>query len=117
MLANLSLVGCYNRSFMEERQRHLVMLDSAKHNLRHFPFFGLTEYQTEMQYVFEKTFGLKFVNGFTQKNWTLTDDIIISQTVRQKISEMNELDVAFYQYAKDIFLKRYTQLKEKDGGK
>lgn len=45
MLADLSLIGCYNSSFMNEEERNRVMLASAKKNLLSIAFFGLTEFQ------------------------------------------------------------------------
>lgn len=44
MLADLSLVGCYN-STISSAEKDRRMLASAKHNLRFMPFFMLTEYQ------------------------------------------------------------------------
>lgn len=44
MLADLSMVGCYN-STLSKVDRHRLMLASAKHNLQFMPFFMLTEYQ------------------------------------------------------------------------
>jgi len=45
MLADLSLIGCYNSSYMNQEERNRVMLASAKRNLLSIAFFGLTEYQ------------------------------------------------------------------------
>lgn len=45
MLADLSLVGCYNSSYMNQEERNRVMLASAKRNLLSIAFFGLTEFQ------------------------------------------------------------------------
>lgn len=45
MLADLSLIGCYNSSFMNREERNRVMLASAKRNLLSIAFFGLTEFQ------------------------------------------------------------------------
>jgi len=45
MLADLSLIGCYNTSFMNHEERNKVMLASAKKNLLSIAFFGLTEFQ------------------------------------------------------------------------
>jgi len=44
MLADLSIVGCYNSS-LSKTDRDRLMLASAKHNLQFMPFFMLTEYQ------------------------------------------------------------------------
>jgi len=45
MLADLSLIGCYNSSYMNQEERNRVMLASAKRNLLSIAFFGLTEFQ------------------------------------------------------------------------
>lgn len=45
MLADLSLIGCYNSSTMNQEERNRVMLASAKRNLLSIAFFGLTEFQ------------------------------------------------------------------------
>lgn len=45
MLADLSLIGCYNSSYMNQEERDRVMLASAKRNLLSIAFFGLTEFQ------------------------------------------------------------------------
>lgn len=45
MLADLSLIGCYNSSTMSQEERNRVMLASAKKNLLSIAFFGLTEFQ------------------------------------------------------------------------
>lgn len=48
MLADLSVVGCYNSS-LSSADRDRLMLASAKHNLQFMPFFMLTEYQKVCQ--------------------------------------------------------------------
>ena len=45
-------------------------------------FFGLTEYQEESQYLFEKTFGLKFLTPFTQ----LAEDETPERTMLPKLN-------------------------------
>lgn len=45
MLADLALVGCYNKSLMPSHERDRIMLASAKRNLAAMAYFGLTEYQ------------------------------------------------------------------------
>lgn len=45
MMSDLSLVGCYNRSYMTAGERDRIILASAKHNLNSMAFFALTEYQ------------------------------------------------------------------------
>lgn len=45
MLADLALVGCYNKTYMSHNERDRIMLASAKRNLAAMAYFGLTEYQ------------------------------------------------------------------------
>lgn len=66
---DLSLVGCYNLTFMNEEARERS-LQSAKSNLKNMAFFGLTEFQRKTQFLFERTFNLKFISPFTQFNIT-----------------------------------------------
>jgi hypothetical protein len=40
MLADLSLVHCYNTAAMSRNERDRIMLNSAKINLRSMAFFG-----------------------------------------------------------------------------
>uniref|UniRef100_A0A3Q1HB84 Heparan-sulfate 6-O-sulfotransferase n=1 Tax=Acanthochromis polyacanthus TaxID=80966 RepID=A0A3Q1HB84_9TELE len=107
MLADLSLVGCYNMSSMSELERGRVLLASAKTNLRNMAFYGLTEFQRKTQYLFERTFGLRFIRAFTQINSTRAASVGISEKVRWRIEGLNALDVELYEYAKELFLRRY----------
>ncbi|MPC73000.1 Heparan-sulfate 6-O-sulfotransferase 3 [Portunus trituberculatus] len=59
MLADLSLVGCYNTSMMTPEDRGRIMLLSAKRNLKKMAFYGLTEEQGISQYLFEVIFNLR----------------------------------------------------------
>ncbi|KAL7979571.1 hypothetical protein Chor_004729 [Crotalus horridus] len=106
MLADLSLVGCYNLSVMPEEQRNQVLLDSAKENLKRMAFFGLTEFQRKTQYLFEKTFNMNFISPFTQYNSTRASSVDIDEATQQQIEALNFLDMDLYDYAKDLFLQR-----------
>jgi len=55
MLADLSIVGCYNSS-LSSADRDRLMLASAKHNLQFMPFFMLTEYQKVREINLNDTF-------------------------------------------------------------
>ncbi|XP_028323863.1 heparan-sulfate 6-O-sulfotransferase 3-B-like [Gouania willdenowi] len=113
MLADLSLVGCYNMSTMSELERGRVLLASAKANLRNMAFYGLTEFQRKTQYLFERTFGLHFIRAFTQINSTRAASVGISEKVRWRIEGLNALDVELYEYAKELFLQRYQYNRQK----
>ena len=116
MLANLSLVGCYNRSAMPEEQRNRIMLQSAKDNLRDMAFFGLTEYQTDTQYMFEKTFHLNFKEDFVQYNDTHARSADVSESETENIMRLNKLDIELYQYAKQLFQQRLKKMRSEDKG-
>ncbi|XP_034032333.1 heparan-sulfate 6-O-sulfotransferase 3-B-like [Thalassophryne amazonica] len=113
MLADLSLVGCYNMSFMSELERGHVLLASAKANLRNMAFYGLTEFQRKTQYLFERTFSLHFIRAFTQINSTRAASVGISENVRRRIEGLNALDMQLYEYAKELFLRRYQYTRQK----
>uniref|UniRef100_H3D6V6 Heparan-sulfate 6-O-sulfotransferase n=1 Tax=Tetraodon nigroviridis TaxID=99883 RepID=H3D6V6_TETNG len=113
MLADLSLVGCYNMSSVGELERGRVLLASAKANLRNMAFYGLTEFQRKTQYLFERTFGLRFIRPFTQINSTRAASVGISEKVRRRIEGLNALDVELYEYAKELFLRRYQYSRQR----
>ena len=115
MLANLTEVGCYNNNTenVYNFSKHLygkMMLESAKRNLRSMAYFGLLEYQSESQYLFEKTFGLKFKKNFSQVpvNETISGEASSILALRHmlKIREVTRLDRQLYSYAKTLFFKR-----------
>lgn len=107
MLADLSLVGCYNASTLPEKQRARLLLESAKKNLRDMAFFGLTEFQRKTQYLFERTFRLRFIRPFVQYNSTRAAGVDLDESIVKHIEELNDLDMQLYDYAKDLFLQRY----------
>lgn len=114
MLADLSLVGCYNASVMSEQQRGAVLLESAKRNLRRMAFFGLTEYQRKTQYLFEQTFRLAFIAPFTQLNGTRAASVDVAPETQQLIRELNAWDMELYEYARDLFLQRFQYARQKE---
>ncbi|KAJ8255624.1 hypothetical protein COCON_G00194880 [Conger conger] len=114
MLADLSLVGCYNLSSMNESERARILLSSARANLRNMAFYGLTEFQRKTQYLFERTFNLRFISAFTQINSTRAASVGIGEGVRQRIRQLNGLDEQLYQYAKDLFLQRVQAARQSE---
>lgn len=114
MLSDLTLVGCYNLSVMPEKQRNKILLESAKSNLKHMAFFGLTEFQRKTQYLFEKTFNMNFISPFTQYNTTRASSVEIDEEIQKRIEELNFLDMELYSYAKDLFLQRYQFMRQKE---
>ena len=114
MLADLNLVGCYNVSYMPQSDRDRVLLDSAKLNLRRMAFFGLTEFQRRTQFLFERTFNLRFIAPFTQFNNTRAGGVAVGNATFAKIQALNHLDVQLYEYARDLFLQRYQLSRRHD---
>nr|KAF7409184.1 hypothetical protein H0235_014036 [Vespula pensylvanica] len=94
MLADLSIVGCYN-STLSSLDRDRLMLASAKHNLQFMPFFMLTEYQKVGQYSFEETFGMRFAVAFEQHNATLSAATMATLNPEQldAVRRLNKLDL------------------------
>lgn len=118
MLADLRQVNCYNTTGMSPSKRGKFMLESARKNLQEMAFFGLTEYQEESQYLFEKTFGLKFVTPFTQltEDETRAGNILpeLNSSQLSQIKMLNSLDIELYTFAKNLFFKRLTHFKEEN---
>ncbi|XP_072896909.1 heparan-sulfate 6-O-sulfotransferase 1-like [Hemitrygon akajei] len=112
MLADLSLVGCYNMSFITERKRSQILLESAKKNLKDMAFFGLTEFQRKTQYLFERTFNLQFIKPFIQFNSTRASGVETDNETIHRIEELNDLDVQLYDYAKDLFQQRFQYKRQ-----
>jgi hypothetical protein len=81
------------------------LLRSAMHNLKNMPFFGLEEYQRESEYLFIRTFGYSFSKHFRQTK-TFSEQVVISSRQRERILDLNRLDLVFYRYAKEVFFKR-----------
>ncbi|XP_077387528.1 heparan-sulfate 6-O-sulfotransferase 2 isoform X1 [Festucalex cinctus] len=114
MLADLSLVGCYNVSAMGQDERWAVLLESAKRNLRGMAFYGLTEYQRKTQYLFERTFRLAFIAPFTQLNGTRASGVDVAAETQQRIRQLNRWDVELYEYARDLFLQRFQRARQQE---
>ncbi|XP_076828213.1 heparan-sulfate 6-O-sulfotransferase 1-A-like [Brachyhypopomus gauderio] len=114
MLADLSLVGCYNMSFVPEKRRAQLLLESAKKNLRDMAFFGLTEFQRKTQYLFERSFRLRFIRPFVQYNSTRAAGVDLDNGTVRRIEELNELDMQLYDYARDLF-QQAIRLQEAAG--
>ncbi|KAJ8407177.1 hypothetical protein AAFF_G00288530 [Aldrovandia affinis] len=112
MLADLSLVGCYNLSAMGQPERGAALLESAKRNLRGMAFFGLTEFQRKTQYLFERTFRLAFIAPFVQLNGTRAASVEAGLETQRRIRELNRWDVELYEYARDLFLQRFQRARQ-----
>lgn len=116
MLADLELVGCYNKHYMPKAERYQVMLASAKKNLQSMAFFGLTEEQKKSQYIFEETFNLRFAIPFEQNNATVSSHTMQTLTPEQaaKVASLNFLDIELYNFAKKLLNERFEKLRYRD---
>ncbi|CAL8077955.1 unnamed protein product [Orchesella dallaii] len=116
MLADLSLIGCYNKSSMSTSERNRIMLASAKRNLESMAFVGLTEQQKISQYVFEETLKLRFKIPFTQNEDTYSKATLDKATAEEldAVRQANSLDLELYQYAEQLLNNRFLELKEHD---
>uniref|UniRef100_A0A4W5MIS9 Heparan-sulfate 6-O-sulfotransferase n=1 Tax=Hucho hucho TaxID=62062 RepID=A0A4W5MIS9_9TELE len=112
MLADLSLVGCYNLSTVPDKRRSQLLLESAKKNLRDMAFFGLTEYQRKTQFLFERTFRLRFIRPFVQYNSTRAAGVDLDNDTVARIEELNDMDMQLYDYARDLFQQRYQYTRQ-----
>ncbi|XP_014015119.2 heparan-sulfate 6-O-sulfotransferase 1-B [Salmo salar] len=112
MLADLSLVGCYNLSTVPDKRRSQLLLESAKKNLCDMAFFGLTEYQRKTQFLFERTFRLRFIRPFVQYNSTRAAGVDLDNDTVARIEELNDLDMQLYDYARDLFQQRYQYTRQ-----
>lgn len=116
MLADLTLVGCYNKSVMNAQERDILMLASAKENLRKTAFFGILENQTVSQYLFERTFRMTFRRSFLQLNATRSSNTLedLDENSLRRIREMNHLDIKLYEHALDLLKQRFETVKNSD---
>ena len=115
MLADLRLVGCYNMSALLKHRRDNIILESAKKNLRAMAYFGLVEEQVKSQYMFEKTFQVKFRKEFEQFDINETFSAQLLTTLLddelKRVEAVNYLDIDLYAYAKQLFFERYRLLR------
>ena len=114
MLADLRLVNCYNTSFMSNKRREMVLLNSAKNNLEKMAFFGLTEQQKASQFMFQYTFDMNFKRPFEQHDESRSSAarLGLDQDIIDQITEMNHLDVELYEFAKNLMERRYEEAKK-----
>jgi len=113
MLADLTLVGCYDRSaFADPAKRDRIMLQSAVDNLRSMVFFGLTERQVDSQHLFEHAFRIQFTEDFVQRNSTNAYRVSVTDDQMRAIESRNSLDIRLYRYALQLFNQRVQQLRQ-----
>ena len=114
MLADLTRVGCLNRSTSDQSQieYNRLLLESAKANLNRLAYFGLLEFQKVSQFIFESTFNLNFQHSFIQLNKTHSTQIKTQNKTIELIRKLNYLDIELYGYAKELLFKRLGELRK-----
>jgi len=111
MLANLSLVNCYDHYRRNDPVNNEKMLQSAIENLTNLPYFGIMKYINESQFLLEQTFSLKFAHplGDVRRKSRGTKYVVntLDPSVLQLLRKRNSYDVRLYNFAKQLFFKRY----------
>lgn len=119
MLADLTLVGCYDESLMPKKRRDELILESAKSNLRQLGFFGILEELGPSQAMFQRLFNLEFQKSLAEaphkEKSSLTDAITSAQI--EEIKAKNDLDVELYDYARTLFVQRLKDMDIAEGTK
>ncbi len=124
MLANYNELGCDRlKCWLKSSNCSLEMkikyeddlLENAKKNLLAMSFFGLTEYQSLSQYLFEKTFKnkFKFAKPFSVNKNRLGSKLLetVYKSSINEIEENNHLDVKLYEFATKIFFQRVSHFQ------
>uniref|UniRef100_A0A914QIC2 Heparan-sulfate 6-O-sulfotransferase n=1 Tax=Panagrolaimus davidi TaxID=227884 RepID=A0A914QIC2_9BILA len=117
MLADLTLINCYDTSTMNSTMRDKIMLESAKNNLRNLAFFGIKEKMEESQLIFEKTFQMTFTRELAEWNKSKSHDTPLTEVEMKVIREKNHLDIQLYEYAVKLFNKRLELIKSNSESK
>jgi hypothetical protein len=89
MLADLTLVGCYNASAVSSARRRATMIANAKTNLRRLAFFGLTERQVDSGYLFERRFGVRFRRDHRHRRPIRYDELVDSMDANRIFDQFN----------------------------
>lgn len=88
------------------------LLEAAKYQLQHrFSLFGLTEMYDQFLIMAQRTMGWQdvFYRRMNESK-VKTDKTTISEATINTIKEVNALDIALYDFAKELFNKRCEQL-------
>lgn len=114
MLADLTLVHCYDSHSMDPATRDRILLESAKNNLKNLAFYGMKEHMADSQWMFEQLFQLRFTKDLAEWSRSKSNDTVITDRQMELIRKRNELDLQLYAYAEKLFLKRLKQLRSDD---
>lgn len=113
MLADLPMT-CSELFAMSKEEQDALVYKSATVALRKMIFFAILEKPAESQFIFEKTFNVKFKN-----DWTLFDTGYSKQYMRNlskadiaNMERVNHLDMKLYKYALALFAKRLAHFEK-----
>lgn len=119
MLSNISAIDCDFKKILQKPNLEQKLLNIAKRNIRNIAYFGLLEYPQESQFIFEKTFSMKFKEPFQLWDTGFANEYIKtfkqSDEMLERLQALNSLDVKLYKYAKQIFFERYNYFARKYG--
>uniref|UniRef100_A0A914CBX9 Heparan-sulfate 6-O-sulfotransferase n=1 Tax=Acrobeloides nanus TaxID=290746 RepID=A0A914CBX9_9BILA len=112
MLADLTLVHCYDKTAMPEKTRDKIILESAKNNLRNMAFFGIKERMDDSQLLFETIFDMQFTKSLADWNKTKSLNTPVTPLQMKIIQQKNALDIQLYEFALKLFEKRLNMIQE-----
>ena len=127
MLADLSLVNCYNFSWSplfnpnvqnpKLLQNHMTKLEmeaklvqSAKSNLLRMASFGLLSQYEDTQKLLSAALGLEFEKDLLSRR-THSEKAVFEPDVLKRIEDVNKLDLELFKFATQIFKQRIQTLK------
>ena len=111
-----SALLAYSADLMDNKDKRQRLLDSAQQNLLSLRYFAITSFINESQWMFEQTFGIRFKTPmYLQKhrNNHYSGDTFISLSLetKERVTAINDLDLELYEFAKQLFWKRYDYYK------
>ena len=98
------------REFLSPTMSDEEMINEAKTNISKFRFIGLVERFEESLFLLCYTFGWKPIFNIRKLNVAPANTKNLSPETLEKIKQCNRLDVELYQYSKQIFESRYSQM-------
>ena len=116
VLADIDEASCWSKSSYTQKERNKLLLDSAKHNLRKLSYFGLTEFQEESGDLFERTFGLNFLNPPKKIEFNDTHagkvvhSVVQDSELYKRVVQRNCLDLELYKFALGLFEQRLNAI-------
>ena len=111
MLADLEAVGCNKLTTLNEIKLKSALLESAKRNLEKMAHFTLLERRVDTYITLKQAFGLNYkkehINPDRKDKAEVNSDKI-TEAHESRIRMLNTMDTELYNYAKELYNKRYT---------